>query len=120
MYKRQCPCDSATSTDAGCEGTGCESERAKKKRLAREAEQDVRHREAAGYPPPVPDSDSIGPYKEFFGRAGEADDDLNPSGFVTVDGVRLPGTTDTGTLIEAGSRVRVVKTDAFGVRVVRL
>ena len=58
-----------------------------------------------------------GPYAEYFGNLGEADDDLNPSGFVLIGGARLPATSDSGFLIAGGKTVRVVATDGFGVRV---
>ena len=62
-------------------------------------------------------SPKAGPYAEYFGRLGETYDDLAPSGFVVMDGDRLPATSDSGFLIEAGKTVRVVATDGFGVRV---
>lgn len=55
-------------------------------------------------------------YSKFEGQHGVAESSLNPSGFVTIDGERVPGRSQTGEFIDAGTPVAVVSTEnAFGV-----
>lgn len=54
-------------------------------------------------------------YSKFEGQHGVAESSLNPSGFVTIDGERVPGRSQTGEFIDAGTHVAVVSTNAFGV-----
>jgi len=54
-------------------------------------------------------------YSKFEGQHGVAESRLNPSGFVTIDGERVPGRSQTGEFIDAGTHVSVVSTNAFGV-----
>ena len=54
-------------------------------------------------------------YSKFEGKIGIAESSLNPSGFVTIDGERVPGRSQSGEFIEAGARVAVTSTNPFGV-----
>jgi len=54
-------------------------------------------------------------YSKFAGKIGIAESSLNPSGFVTIDGERVPGRSQSGEFIEAGARVTVTSTNPFGV-----
>ncbi len=54
-------------------------------------------------------------YSKFEGQHGVAASSLNPSGFVTIDGERVPGRSQTGEFIQAGARVTVTSTNPFGV-----
>lgn len=56
-------------------------------------------------------------YEWCHGRVGQADGVLNPAGYVTIDDQRIPAGTADGRLLESGTQVRVVRTDAFGVQV---
>ncbi len=54
-------------------------------------------------------------YSKYDGQHGVAESSLNPSGFVTFDGERVPGRSQSGEFIEAGTPVTAVSTNAFGV-----
>lgn len=54
-------------------------------------------------------------YSKFEGQHGVAESRLNPSGFVTIGGERVPGRSQTGEFIDAGTHVSVVSTNASGV-----
>jgi len=54
-------------------------------------------------------------YSKFEAQHGVAASSLNPSGFVTIDGERVPGRSQTGEFIQAGARVTVTSTNPFGV-----
>lgn len=58
-------------------------------------------------------------YSNLAGQHGVAESSLNPSGFVTFDGERVPGRSQFGEFIEAGAQVTAVSTNTFGVFVRR-
>ena len=61
---------------------------------------------------------SVSPYVHLQGSHGVADSSLNPSGYATIEDQRVPVRSQSGMFIEAGSSIRVVQTDLFGVTVV--
>ena len=56
-------------------------------------------------------------YARFQDSAGIADSSLCPSGFVMIESERVPARSQTGEFIEAGTSIRVVSTNDFGVLV---
>lgn len=56
-------------------------------------------------------------YAWCHGKTGVTEGILNPSGFVSIDGERVPAKTVDGRLLETGSTVRVIRTDPYGVTV---
>lgn len=61
--------------------------------------------------------DVASPYAWCHGKSGATDGPLNPAGYVTVDGERVPAKTADGRFFDSGQNVRVVRTDPFGVTV---
>ena len=66
-----------------------------------------------------PEAEQSVPYAKYLGTEGVADSNLNPSGYILFDDVRAPGKSKTGEYLPAGTQVRVIQTDSFGVHVVR-
>ncbi|MFY9252652.1 MAG: heterocycloanthracin/sonorensin family bacteriocin [Fuerstiella sp.] len=65
-------------------------------------------------------ADTPGPYVQYHGKQGITAGDLNPAGYVTFDGEKIPGRTASGAYLPSRTDVRVVRTDPFGVTVVVL
>lgn len=63
-------------------------------------------------------SQPSGPYSEYIDSTGTADTNLNPSGFVVLNDNRIPAKSASVGYIDAGTLVRVVRCDPFGVHVV--
>ncbi|MCA9084744.1 MAG: hypothetical protein KDA81_11840 [Planctomycetaceae bacterium] len=60
------------------------------------------------------------PYREYHGRHGKTVSALTPTGFVEIDGERIPAKSMGGEFMEAELPVKVTYTDSFGVGVIRL
>ncbi|MEQ9410721.1 MAG: DUF5685 family protein [Fuerstiella sp.] len=57
------------------------------------------------------------PYAEYVEREGVTSGDLNPAGYVLIDGDKIPAKTRSGRYLADGTRVHIVRADPFGVTV---
>lgn len=58
------------------------------------------------------------PYARYVNEGGITCGDLNPAGYVRIDGNRIPARTSSGQFLPSDAVVRIVTADAFGVTVV--
>ncbi len=57
------------------------------------------------------------PYAKYNGSTGLAESNLNPSGYAIFGETKVPARSRTGEFLAAGSSIKVVHTDIFGVHV---
>ncbi|MEZ6129287.1 MAG: DUF5685 family protein [Planctomycetaceae bacterium] len=58
------------------------------------------------------------PYEHLHDKHGTAAGDLNPAGYIVIDGDRVPAKSMSGKYIDDQTEIRVVQTDSYGVSVV--